>query len=1163
VSLLVHSEEASAQPLPVAIAYEVPAGTAGNQGNFFGSLGMDFDVQLDIVVLRLGVFDSGSDGLMLPISARLYDRDTFAEVAGLEFTPAEPGDLAGGSRFKPLAAPLELPAGFRGTIAASGYGGAEPNGNRGAGPLGLTTNDGGCSLDFVGTGRFGDPGVFPASSDQGPPQRYAAGTFEFQPQEALTPRDAIAYLVPANTVGNQDFGGALGMDFNVNAAIRITRLGVFDSGSDGLMLPLSARLFNRDTQGPLTDPMLFTPGDPGDLLDGSRFKELEPPLELSPGFRGSIVAEGYGAAEPNGNAPAGGLPWTTDSGGCAISFTGSGRWGDAGTYPPNDDAGPANRYAAGTFEFEIDESPPAPPPAPPLNLAVVPGDGRVDLSWDASAGMTPAATYRVFRGPSPGGAFVQVAEVAVTAYADTGLPNDVPVCYFVRAVSAMGVESFDSARRCAVPSAPQPPGRTIAYRVPAFTAGNQVFGGALGMDFDVDADIRVTRLGVFDDLSDGLNVPLGARIYNRDDMLELASVEFLPEDPGVLIDGSRFKSLAAPLDLPAGFRGVIAASGYSGSERNGNQGVGPVAGLTTDDGGCRVSYIGAGRFGDAPGAFPATVDGGPANRYAAGTFEFEALGPPVGMQPAPPPGLEADFARQSVTLRWIAPAASNCILPAASYRVRRSAAGGAFVEVAQVTETIYTDLSVPQGADVCYTVRSVAAGGAESGDSIPVCGRAGRFIAYEVPFGTVGNQVDQLAVGMDFNVQLDIAVKRLGAFDSASAGLNRTLTVRLYDRDGKLEVAAMTFTPEDPGTLLNGSRFKELAQPLELAAGFRGSIVAEGYGDGEPNGAGGAWSTNSGPCSLFFVGHGRSGVGGAILPLPNPLGRPDEYAAGTFEFEPTELATPRDAIAYVVPQGTIGNQDFTGPLGMDFDVNADITVTRLGAFDSGSDGLLSEISTRLYDRDSETVLAELSFTPEDPGELVGGSLFKELEPPLKLAAGLRGSIVASGYGPAEFNGNQGSVDLGLAADDGGCAISFVGGGRFGVGLNPDAFPDVVDGGPVNRYAAGTFEFEVDGGPRPVEFSRGEVDQNRRLELTDAVQVLGFLFLGQIGRVPECLDAADADDNGRLELTDGIRILGFLFLGNAPPQPPFDPPGPRCGPDPTVDMLGCLSFVACP
>jgi hypothetical protein len=91
------------------------------------------------------------------------------------------------------------------------------------------------------------------------------------------------------------------------------------------------------------------------------------------------------------------------------------------------------------------------------------------------------------------------------------------------------------------------------------------------------------------------------------------------------------------------------------------------------------------------------------------------------------------------------------------------------------------------------------------------------------------------------------------------------------------------------------------------------------------------------------------------------------------------------------------------------------------------------------------------------------------------------------------------------------------------------------------------------------FIRGDADDNSRVELTDAVQILGFLFQGL--PAPGCFDAADADDNGGVELTDAVRILGFLFQGTAPPPAP----GPvDCGEDPAepVDALDCAES-SCP
>ena len=44
-------------------------------------------------------------------------------------------------------------------------------------------------------------------------------------------------------------------------------------------------------------------------------------------------------------------------------------------------------------------------------------------------------------------------------------------------------------------------------------------------------------------------------------------------------------------------------------------------------------------------------------------------------------------------------------------------------------------------------------------------------------------------------------------------------------------------------------------------------------------------------------------------------------------------------IAYVLPAGLPGDQDFSGSAGMDFEVVKSIVVTRLGVFDDSSDGL--------------------------------------------------------------------------------------------------------------------------------------------------------------------------------------------------------------------------------
>src|SRR5438874_7994619 len=79
-------------------------------------------------------------------------------------------------------------------------------------------------------------------------------------EDRLAP--TVAYQVPGSTLGNQAFGGSLGMDFNVSQPVVVTQLGVFDSGSNGLQSPLAARLYNRDTQAQVTS-LSFAPGSTG------------------------------------------------------------------------------------------------------------------------------------------------------------------------------------------------------------------------------------------------------------------------------------------------------------------------------------------------------------------------------------------------------------------------------------------------------------------------------------------------------------------------------------------------------------------------------------------------------------------------------------------------------------------------------------------------------------------------------------------------------------------------------------------------------------------------------------------------------------------------------------------------------------------------------------
>ena len=161
------------------------------------------------------------------------------------------------------------------------------------------------------------------------------------------------------------------------------------------------------------------------------------------------------------------------------------------------------------------------------------------------------------------------------------------------------------------------------------------------------------------------------------------------------------------------------------------------------------------------------------------------------------------------------------------------------------------------------------------------------------------------------------------------------------------------------------------------------------------------------------------------------------------------------AIALTVPAGATFNQQHNGLLGMDFDVTGPdgIIVSRLGAFDSGQDGILGTINVGIVDRTTGLVVGETLSFSGDAGDVVDGSRFLALPTPLVLPNGFQGSITAQGYGQ-EGNGNFTDFSV---IDDGGGLINFVGGARWG-GDDPLTLASNADGGPANRYFAGTFEF---------------------------------------------------------------------------------------------------------
>ncbi len=92
---------------------------------------------------------------------------------------------------------------------------------------------------------------------------------------------------------------------------------------------------------------------------------------------------------------------------------------------------------------------------------------------------------------------------------------------------------------------------------------------------------------------------------------------------------------------------------------------------------------------------------------------------------------------------------------------------------------------------------------------------------------------------------------------------------------------------------------------------------------------------------------------------------------------------------------------------------------------------------------------------------------------------------------------------------------------------------VVWNGDTSFNGAEFFHNAILGAELPVQGADdvGDVDGDGRIDITDAVNILGYLFLN--GWQPR-LRLADANLNQRIDLDDAVRILNYLFQGDPRP-----------------------------
>ena len=145
------------------------------------------------------------------------------------------------------------------------------------------------------------------------------------------------------------------------------------------------------------------------------------------------------------------------------------------------------------------------------------------------------------------------------------------------------------------------------------------------MDFDVNQTIAVNALGVYDSGQDGISGTLYAVIFNRVNQQTVTSTLSFTGSQGTLINGSWFQNLATPVTLAPGSYSIV-SWGYSLNDPNGNTHGGSGT-STLNTGGGLITFVGSARYDYAPVVYPTITDGGPVNRYYAGTFEFVPLPP--------------------------------------------------------------------------------------------------------------------------------------------------------------------------------------------------------------------------------------------------------------------------------------------------------------------------------------------------------------------------------------------------------------------------------------------------------------------------------------------------------------------------------------------------------
>lgn len=177
----------------------------------------------------------------------------------------------------------------------------------------------------------------------------------------------------------QKWAGTLGIDFHVNAVagqqVIIKQLGIFDDLQNGFINPASISIYDIGVSHALITTVAVPTGISGTLIGGSKYYNVSS-VALLAGHDYSIIADyNIGVNDDNGDGfhtgvdsfpgpgdkdyntgNSGGGPnvhVTTNTSGSLIQFIGTGRADGHNKQPLYADGGPAIRYNAGSFTYDI------------------------------------------------------------------------------------------------------------------------------------------------------------------------------------------------------------------------------------------------------------------------------------------------------------------------------------------------------------------------------------------------------------------------------------------------------------------------------------------------------------------------------------------------------------------------------------------------------------------------------------------------------------------------------------------------------------------------------------------------------------------------------------------------------------------------------------------